>query len=185
VDISAVFLDAARKRAGELGVTDRVAFIQEDAGKYPQSTHDFDVVSCLGATWIGNGLVGTVELMKPALKTEGLLLVGEPYWIEQPPEAAYAAMGVRPDEFVSLDGTLERFESTGMRLVEMVLAHHAGWDRYEAPQWMAVDDFLCSNPNDPDAPALAEWINNKRRTYLTYGRRYLGWGVFVLRRSHE
>jgi hypothetical protein len=71
-----------------------------------------------------------------------------------------------------------------MRLVEMVLASHYGWDRYEAPQWMAVDDFLCSNPDDPDAPALIEWISNTRRAYLKYGRRYLGWGVFVLRLSH-
>ncbi len=67
VDISTVFLDAARERADELGVTDRLTFVQEDAGKYLQATHDFDVVSCIGATWIGNGLDGTLELMKPSL----------------------------------------------------------------------------------------------------------------------
>jgi hypothetical protein len=49
-----------------------------------------------------------------------------------------------------------------MRLVEMVLADHNGWDRYEAPQWMAVDDFLCKNPDDPDALALKEWISHNR-----------------------
>lgn len=185
VDISAVFLDAARKRAVELEVDDRVTFVQQDAGEYPRSTHEFDVVSCIGATWIGNGLTGTVELMRRAIKHDGLLLVGEPFWLEHPPEAAYSAMGIRPDEFTSLSGTLDRFESVGMRLVEMVLADHSGWDRYEAPQWMAVDDFLCANPNDPDAPALAEWIATNRRAYLTYGRRYFGWGVFVLRQSHD
>jgi SAM-dependent methyltransferase len=184
VDISSVFLDAAKKRAAELGVTERLRFVQGDAGKYPQATHDFDVVSCIGATWIGNGLAGTLQLMTPALKPGGLLLIGEPYWIEPPPETAYAAMGVGKDDYVSLDNTLDRFESVGMRLVEMVLANHFGWDRYEAPRWMAVDDFLCSNPDDPDAPALTEWISNNRRVYLKYGRRYLGWGVFVLRLSH-
>jgi hypothetical protein len=90
-------------------------------------------------------------------------------------------MGVAKKEFVSLEGTLDRFESVGMQLVEMVLADHLGWDRYEAPQWLAVDDFLRANPDDPDAPALREWIRNNRRVYLKYGRRYLGWGVFVLR----
>ena len=122
--------------------------------------------------------------MTLALKPDGLLLIGEPYWIEPPPETAYAAMGVSKDDYVSLDDTLDRFESAGMRLVEMVLANHFGWDRYEAPRWMAVDDFLCSNPDDPDAPALTEWISNNRRAYLKYGRRYLGWGVFVLRLLH-
>jgi SAM-dependent methyltransferase len=181
VDISSVFLDAAKKRASELNAAEKLTFVLGDAGKYPQATHDFDVVSCLGATWIGNGLAGTLELMKPALKPGGLLLVGEPFWIDMPPEAAYAAMGIGKDDHVTLDGTLDRFESAGMRLVEMVLANLDGWDRYEAPQWMAVNDFLRANPNDPDAAALREWISSNRRAYLKYGRRYFGWGVFVLR----
>ena len=184
VDISTVFLDAAHKRAAEMNTTEKLTFVQCDAAKYPQATHDFDVVSCIGATWIGNGLTGTLELMKPTLKPGGFLLIGEPYWIDVPPETAYAAMGVSKDDFVSLEDTLDRFESAGVRLVEMVLANHYGWDRYEAPQWMAVDDFLRTNPNDPDAPELNEWISNNRRRYLRYGRRYLGWGVFVLRLSH-
>lgn len=183
VDISSVFLDAAKKRAAELRVEERLTFVQGDAANYSPATHDFDVVSCIGATWIGDGLTGTIELMKPALEPGGFMLIGEPYWIEPPPEAAYAAMGVGKDDFVSLDGTLDRFESAGMRLVEMVLANLDGWDRYEAPQWMAVDDFLRSNPDDPEAPALSEWITSNRRTYFKYGRRYLGWGVFVLRPS--
>ena len=32
-----------------------------------------------------------------------------------------------------------------------------------------------------DRPALREWLNKNRRTYFRYGRRYLDWGVFVLR----
>ena len=183
VDISSVFLGEAKKRAAELGVADKVEFIQGDAGEYRQTTRDFDIVSCIGASWIGNGLIGTLELMAPALKPEGLLLMGEPFWIEPPPEAAYAAEGVSKDDIVSLDETLDRFESAGMRLVEMVLADLNGWDRYEAPQWMAVDDHLRAHPDDTDAPALREWVSNNRRAYLQYGRCYLGWGVFVLRLS--
>lgn len=184
IDISTVFLDEAKKRAEELELTDKLTFVQGDAGQYPQATHDFDVVSCIGATWIGNGLDGTIELMKPALKPDGLLLVGEPYWVEQPPEDAYAALDVRKNDYVSLDGTLDRFESGGMQLLEMVLADQHGWDRYEAPQWTAVDDFLSTDPDSPDARALFEWTSNNRRAYLRYGRRYFNWGVFVLRLSN-
>ena len=184
VDISTVFLKAAQKRATELGVNKKLNFIQGDAGKYPQATHDFDVVSCIGATWIGNGLTGTLELMKQSLTPDGLLLVGEPYWIDTPPESAYEAMNIGKEDYVSLDSTLDRIESAGMRLVEMVTANQYGWERYEAPQWMAVDNFLRANYNDPDAPLLSRWINDSQRAYLMYGRRYFGWGVFVLRSAH-
>lgn len=183
VDISSVFLDEAKRRAEELEVTEKLEFVQGDAEKYAQEAHDFDVVSCIGATWIGHGLIGTLELMKPALKPDGLLLVGEPYWVEQPPEEAYAALDINKDDYVSLAGTLNRFESSGMRLVEMVIADQHGWDRYEAPQWMAVDNFLRTDPDYHDAKALYEWTSNNRRSYLEYGRRYFNWGVFVLRIS--
>ena len=184
VDISSVFLECAKKRADELNVSEKLTFIQGDAGKHSPMVNTYDVVSCIGATRIGSGLKGTIELMKSAVTKDGLLLIGEPYWIETPPEPAYEMWDIKPDEYTSLDKTLDRLESSGLKLVEMVLADNYGWNRYEASQWMAVDDHLRSNPDDPDASALNEWINKNRRAYLTYGRRYLGWGVFVLRIAH-
>ena len=86
VDISEVFLTAARQRAAELGVLEQLMLVQGDAARY-QPNQRFDVVSCIGATWIGNGLVGTLDLMKRALAPGGLLLVGEPYWIDPPSSA--------------------------------------------------------------------------------------------------
>jgi len=183
VDISKVFLPLAQQRAEELGVADQLTFIEGEAGAYAAGAGKgaFEVVSCIGATWIGNGLVGTLKLMLPALKPNGLLLVGEPYWIETPPDEAYASSGIGKDDFTTLDGTLERFESLNLELVEMVLANQDDWDRYAVPQWWTVDEWARAHADDPEAAAIREWIAAARRDYLTYGRRYLGWGVFVLR----
>jgi SAM-dependent methyltransferase len=181
VDISKVFLAAARKRAVELAVADRITFAEADAATYVAETNGFDVVSCIGATWIGGGLVGTLRLMLPALKPGGLLLIGEPFWNEPPPDAAYDSGGISRDDFTSLIGTLERFRSVGLQLVEMVLADHDTWDRYMAAQWWTLDEYLCANPSDPDASALNDMRTTSQRNYLQYGRRYLGWGIFVLK----
>jgi SAM-dependent methyltransferase len=183
VDISSVFLEAARQRARELEVLPKLTFVEGDAADYPEEHHQFDIVSCIGATWIGGGLVGTIRLMRQALKDDrSLMLIGEPYWIDEPPQEA---VDINADGnwnlFASLAGTLDRFESEGMELVEMVLADHHGWDRYVAKQWMTINEWLRRNAHDPDAPALREWNAQGRRAYLAYGRRYLGWGVFVLR----
>lgn len=181
VDISAVFLEAAHARADELGVADRITFVEQDAAQYAAEPHGYDVVSCIGATWIGDGLTGTLALMQPALKPGGLLLVGEPYWIARPPAAAYEAMGMAEDDFTSLVGTLDRIESAGMELVEMVLANRDSWDRYAAAQWWTVDAWLQANPDDPDAEAMRAWIAREKRVHLEFQRDYLGWGVFVMR----
>lgn len=182
VDISKVFLQSARARAQELGVASRVTFVEADAGQYPQEQHEYDMVSCIGATWIGSGLVGTLELMKKAIKGgSSLIVVGEPYWIEPPPAEAAQALGVADEDYTSLIGTLDRIESVGLELVEMVLADQNSWDRYEAGQWRTISDWLRENPEHDLAPEMRTGLVANRQAYLQYGRRYFGWGVFVMR----
>jgi SAM-dependent methyltransferase len=180
VDLSHVFSAAARERARELGVADRVEIVQGDAAAYVPEPAAFDVVSCLGATWIGGGLTGTLALMRPALAPGGTMLVGEPYWIEPPPPEAIEAEGVGPDDFTSLAGTGDRIADAGYELIEMVLASQDDWDRYAAAQWATITRWLAANPDDPDHEAMVAFRDRGRRTYLASGRRYLGWGVFVV-----
>jgi SAM-dependent methyltransferase len=180
VDVNDLVLTAARARADELGVAGQVRFEKADAGDY-HTVERFDVVSCLGATWIGDGLVGTIELMRQAVSSRGLLLVGEPYWVSEPPFDAYKARGCEPDEFTSLEGMLDRLDHAGVELIEMVLANQDDWDRYMATQWSAICDWLRTHHTAPDAPDLHTLLNESRRGYLTYLRKFLGWGVFVLR----
>jgi SAM-dependent methyltransferase len=181
VDLSAVFSAAAGERARELGVADRVEIVQGDAAAYAADAGAFDVASCLGATWIGGGLAGTVALLRPAVREGGYLLVGEPYWVDPPPAEAVRAYGFAPDDYVSLEGTAERLDATGLELVEMVLANPDTWDRYEASQWQTVTAWLAANHDDVDDETMRRFRDDNRRTYLRWGRRYLGWGVFVTR----
>jgi SAM-dependent methyltransferase len=177
VDISEVFLAAAEERARELGVSDRVTFRHGDAAKDVPGDASYDVVSCIGATWIGGGLAGTVELLLPAVRPGGLLLIGEPYWTATPP----GGIPARFAEFTSLLGTLDRLEAAGLSLVEMVLADHDSWDRYVASQWWTVDAWLREHPTGPDADVMRRYLDDCRRSHLEYQREFLGWGVFVCR----
>lgn len=121
--------------------------------------------------------------MRSAAGTDGLLLVGEPFWIEPPPSEAYEAIGCTPDDFTSLAGTHERFEAAEVDLVEMVLADGDDWDRYVAAQWWTLTQWLHANPDNPQLAEVRAFRDSARRSHLSYGRRYLGWGVFVLRSS--
>lgn len=179
VDISEVFLAAARRRTDELGVADRVRFARGDAGTYAAEPGGFDIVSCIGATWIGGGLAGTLALMRPALREGGVLLVGEPYWQADPPPAAYEAFDL--DSRAGLTGLLDTFTGAGLELVEMVLADGDSWDRYAAAQSWTMSDWLRAHPDDPEAPEFRRLLDESRRAHLAYGREHLGWGVFVLR----
>jgi SAM-dependent methyltransferase len=181
VDTSEPFLADAARRADELGVADRLRFEAAEATSYLPGAAGFDVVTCLGATWIGNGLVGTLRLLAPALADGGIIVVGEPYWKEPPPDEARRAMGGDPDSFVELGSIVDRMAEADVELIDMVLADADSWNRYAASQWWLLSDWLRAHPEDPDAPRIREFFHYTRKSYLTYGNRYFGWGAFVVR----
>ena len=84
IDMSQLFSDQAKLRAEELGVAGQVEFIHGDAAGYV-AAEKVGVAACLGATWIGGGVVGTIELLAKSLRTGGIILIGEPYWLQLPP----------------------------------------------------------------------------------------------------
>jgi SAM-dependent methyltransferase len=181
VDISEVFLAAAKDRAYHMDVGDKLQFVHGDAADYPEDHHAFNLVACLGATWIGGGLAGTLDLMRSALHAQGgLLLVGEVFWHQTPSQAIARALDVEVDTFASLGETLARFHAKDLKLIEMFLASKDDFDRYMAPRWRAVHEFLRDNPHDTDADALQDWIAANQQQYMQYGRDYMGWGAFVL-----
>lgn len=181
VDLCASFTRRARARAVELDVADRVDFIHADASGWV-SEHPVDVAACIGATWIGDGMAGTVQLLRRSLRPGGLLLVGEPYWRREPPDdATVEGCGVRRrDEFCLLPDLVEQFDGLGYDVVEMVLADQDSWDRYQAPQWLNTRRWLDQNPDDELAAELRAELSGAAVRYVRYQREYLGWGVFAL-----
>jgi len=63
----------------------------------------------------------------------------------------------------------------------MVLADEHSWDRYAASQWWTVAHWLDEHPDHADASGMRDYLDRSRWSHLAYARRYLGWGVFVLR----
>jgi len=185
VDISPVFLQAARRRASELNVASQLDFIQADAAAIQVPPDSYDVVSCIGANWIGGGTLGTLELLKTkGLKRnpDSLILMGEIFWRQEPPAEALGAMGVKSGEWaVGLEGIAAMFESAGTRLVEMVLATDTDWDRYQSKHWWAFDQWARQHPDDPELESLAAFALKSRQDYFRYERPLCDWGIFVLR----
>lgn len=181
IDMSPLFTEQAKRRAEELGVADHVTFIHNDAAGYV-ADEKVDVAACVGATWIGGGVAGTIELLKQSLRSGGILLIGEPFWRQLPPteEVAKGCLAHAIADFLLLPDLLASFGHLGCDVVEMVLANQDGWDRYEAAKWLTMRRWLAANPNDELAPEVRAQLTAEPVRYATYTREYLGWGVFAL-----
>ncbi|MBN2822690.1 MAG: class I SAM-dependent methyltransferase [Coriobacteriia bacterium] len=181
VDLSQLFTEHARLRAEELGVADRVTFIHGDAAGYV-SDEKADVAACVGATWIGGGVAGTIELLARSLRAGGIILIGEPYWRQLPPteEVAKGCLATSIFDFLMLPELLSSFGHLDYDVVEMVLADQDGWDRYEAAKWLTMRRWLEANPDDELANEVRAQLTSEPERYAAYTREYLGWGVFAL-----
>ncbi|HOV90837.1 MAG TPA: class I SAM-dependent methyltransferase [Syntrophorhabdaceae bacterium] len=181
IDMSQLFTEKAKRRAEELGVAHRVQFIHGDATGYV-AHEKVDVAACVGATWIGGGVAGTIELLAQSLRTGGIILIGEPYWRQLPPteEVAKGCLAGSISDFLMLPELLASFSSLDYDVVEMVLADQDSWDRYEAAKWLTMRLWLETNPDDEMAKEVRAQLTSEPVRYATYTREYLGWGVFAL-----
>lgn len=168
VDISTLFTEQARVRAAELGVADQVSFVHGDAAGHV-SDEPVGLAACVGATWIGGGVPGTVHLLARSLRPGGLMLVGEPYWRSEVPdqETAEDCLARGPQDFLLLPGLIGLFGDLGYDVVEMVPADQDSWDRHQAAQWLT----------------LRRWLDTDPVRYARYQREFLGRGVFALMRK--
>lgn len=181
IDMSPLFTEQAQQRAQALGVAHQVRFIHGDAAGHV-ADEPVDVAACVGATWIGGGVAGTIEPLTRSLRPGGMLLIGEPFWRQLPPSDAVAqgCQAHAVSDFLTLPQLLASFAELGHDVVEMVLADQDGWDRYEAAKWLTMRRWLEANPDDDMAAEVRAQLHSEPVRYATYTREYLGWGVFAL-----
>jgi SAM-dependent methyltransferase len=181
IDMSRLFTEQAKLRAEELGVAHQVTFIHGDASGYT-CDEKVDVAACVGASWIGGGVAGTIDLLARSLRAGGVILIGEPFWRRLPPteDVAKGCLASSISDFLMLPGLLASFGRLGYDVVEMILADQDGWDRYEAAKWLTMRRWLEANPGDELAKEVRAKLTSEPERHAAYTREYLGWGVFAL-----
>jgi SAM-dependent methyltransferase len=167
------FTAVARERGRDL-----IEVVEADASTYSFEPCAYDAALCLGATFVYGGLAETIRALVPAVGPDGFVAVGEPYWRQPPPGDAE----LKPDwDFVSLAETIALAESAGVRVVSLIDSSKDDWDRYETLHWLALDEWLAANPQDPDADEFRALGARYRTQYVDWQRDLLGWAIFVCR----
>lgn len=185
IDISPFFVaDAERRlemRASGVGIT----FTQMDgAGFRPDEPHNLDLASCIGASWVFGGHADTLEALIRMVKPGGWVIVGEPYWRQEPSEDYLEASGAAREDFGSHFSNAEAGERRGLDLVHTIVSSNEDWDTYKGLQWYATAEYARTHPDDPDLPEVVERVEKARTTYLRWGRDTLGWAIYMFRRRN-
>jgi SAM-dependent methyltransferase len=177
VERASEFVAAARERVAHAGLDDRIELVESDAAHFELGR--YDAALCLGATFAYGGLVATLDRLSVAAPQ---VAVGEPYWrVWPPPPEAEPEEIVAGEDLLPLAATVERAESTGVRVVYLIVSSEDDWDRYDSLHWQTLDRWLEANPQHPQADEFRARGLAYRDRYLRWQRDSLGWAIFLCR----
>jgi SAM-dependent methyltransferase len=183
VDISPHYILAAEARLKARAPAANVAFTQMDGADFrPDTPHSFSLASCIGASWIFGGHAGTLDALVSMVETGGWVIVGEPYWLQEPSEDYLQASGQTREGFRTHASNVEAGERRGLDLVYTLVSSKEDWDNYEGLQWYATAEHTRTYPDDPDLPELVRRVAKNKALYLRWGRDTIGWAIYVFRR---
>lgn len=184
VDISPYCIKDCEKKKNERVPNSDIKLLEMDGAKYrPEINELFDLVMCIGASWIYNGFKGTINTLKKMAEPKGLLIIGEPYWLKEPDDEYLKMSGIKKEEFNSHYKNIVVGEKEGLSCIYTLVSNHDDWDHYETLQWWSVYDYIASNPGDLDNPELLNKIKKAKTMYLSYGRDTVGWAIYVFKKQ--
>jgi cyclopropane fatty-acyl-phospholipid synthase-like methyltransferase len=182
VDINPAFLAEGRALAERRGVPGLVTLIEREASGLDASSGPWDVGLCIGSTHALGGYPDTLRALARRVRAGGSLLVGEGFW-KRPPDPEYLErLGAREDEMTTHEGNQATAEAEGLAVADAWVSSDRDWDRYEELYARAVETFVATHPDDPDAVEMRERIRRWRETYRRWGRDTLGFALYLMER---
>jgi len=186
VDISPYCVRDCREKYRKRVPNSDIKFLEMDGAEYkPKSYESFDLVMCIGASWVYGGYRGTIRSLKKMVKPNGLIVVGEAFWLKDPSEEYLKATGTKKEEFGTHQSNVNVGEEEGLTCIYTLLSDLDDWDHYESLKWWNVADYVRTNLDDKDAPELLERTKREKDIYLRWERETLGWGIYIFRKSNR
>lgn len=184
LDISKYHIVDAQKKCKERLPDAHLTFLVMDGADYkPDKPESFDLVACIGASWIYGGHKETLKALKEMAAPGSWVVVGEPYWRHEPAAEYLKATGDERDSFGLHYENAQAGQDLGLELVYTLVSSPDDWDRYEGLQWYAANQWAAGHPDDPDAGEVLKRVRENRANYLRWGRDTIGWSIYVFKKD--
>jgi SAM-dependent methyltransferase len=180
VDISKEGFDRTLESATRLGAADRLELRQQDVRQY-RSPRKADVVLSVGAAYAFGDLLPALEAARGHLAEDGVVLLGDCFWENEPEPALRAELEDGPQKYTDLPSTVARVVANGWMPVYGYVSTPADWDDYEWSWTGSLAQWALDHPDHPDREQALQASATHRRSWLNGYRGVLGFVVLLLR----
>ena len=184
VDISPYFIADAKKKHRQRVPEAQLSFLEMDGAEFePDKPESFDLVACIGASWVWGGHRGTLKALNGMAAPGGWLVVGEPHWRQEPTDEYLEAEEIERNQFGTHYENMEAGRELGLELAYTLVSNQDDWDEYEGLQWYTTERWARENPEDPDAEEVLKRVRRSKEAYLKWGRETMGWAIYVFQKG--
>jgi len=184
IDASPYFIkDCRQKKEARVPSAD-IEFLEMEGASYSNEANElFGLTACIGASFAYGGLENTITALKKMTRPKGLILIGEPYWLQEPDPQYLKQSGLGKEDISTHLGNIESAQKQGLACIYTMVSNKDDWDHYETLQWWSTIDYMESNPDDKDNAELTEKLSKTKYEYLSYGRDTVNWAIYVFKRQ--
>ncbi len=178
IDVREPVCARARTKIEARGMGERLEVVCARGAEYPFASRFYDAAVCLGASFIWQGFAPAVKAMKRAIRADGRIAIGEPYWrsadVPERCRQLEASILTEPD-------LVKIIRDEGFELEYVIRSSQDDWDGYEADNWRGLIAWLEENPEHPERDDVLKYLHRIQDEYCGCYRHHLGWAVYFLR----
>ncbi len=184
IDISPYCVAEAGQKHRQRVPEAKLQFMEMDGAEFePEEPESFDLVACIGASWIYGGHKKTLEALYRMAAPSSWIIAGEPFWRQEPTAEYVKAIGEERSSFGTHHGNVTAGEALGLELAYTLVGSQDDWDKYEGLTWYAAERWAREHPEDPDVDEVLNRVAQSRESYLKWGRETLGWAIYLFRKA--
>lgn len=174
IDINARFLEVARRKSPAKG---KLTFHNTAVNGFDVAAESYDIVLCLGASFVIGEPPQALEWMERAARPGGIMVLGDVVLRHQP---VVHRGEILPPDTVGMIGVVERH---GAEVSATISASDADFERYASHHRHATLTWAREHPNHPDHAAVLKKSHDDWMYYQRTIRPTLGWTIFVGRKK--
>lgn len=176
IEIRPKACERARAKLQQRGLAQQIEIVCMAGADYVFEPSSYDVATCIGASFVWGGFEPALKQLRKAIKPDGAVIIGEPYWLS----SAVPAELARREGFFTEWELLEMAQTEGFDMAYVARASHDEWDRYERENWQGLIAWLRENPSHPEHDDVLRHLRKSQDDYFRHNREYIGWAMYVL-----
>lgn len=184
VEVDMAVAALAQSRINAAGVEDRVTLSRMRSLTLLEDLPAQDLILAVGATDpVGEEHRHPTDAFRELathLAPGGLLVWGDLYWTETPPEPLARVMALT-NACTPLADWTSAAEAAGLEVLDIHVADDATWDAYVATMDRAARDWIAAHPDRIERPHI-EATADRVRSFLTFARPFTGFALQLMRK---